>query len=191
MNTEQALMARSNSSCELCSKDSQLEVFAIPPDSDASSEQCVLLCDVCMGQIKQPETIDINHWRCLNESMWNPMPAVQVVAWRQLKQLSSESWAQDLLDMLFLEEDVLAWASALETEAEDSEEPTYDSNGAVLQAGDTVTLIKDLDVKGAGFTAKRGTAVRGISLTNDPSQIEGRVNGTRIVLLTQFLKKSN
>jgi protein PhnA len=123
--------------------------------------------------------------------MWSQVPAVQVMAWRQLKQLSSEGWAQDLLDMLYLEDDVLSWASALEDDSDNSAEPTYDSNGAVLEAGDTVTLIKDLDVKGAGFTAKRGTAVRGISLTNDPSQIEGRVNGTRIVLLTKFLKKSN
>jgi protein PhnA len=62
----------------------------------------------------------------------------------------------------------------------------------VLQAGDTVVLIKDLDVKGAGFTAKRGTAVRGISLVADnPEQIEGRVNGQQLVLLTKFVKKSN
>ena len=89
--------------------------------------------------------------------------------------------------MMYMEDDVRSWA-----EAGVSEEtaPTLDSNGAVLQAGDTVTLIKDLQVKGAGFTAKRGTAVRNISLTDNPQQIEGRVNGTRIVLLTQFLKKS-
>ncbi len=191
MNTEQALMDRSNASCELCSEENNLVVYAIPPTSDSSPEQSVLLCLTCQQQVDQPETIDVNHWRCLNDSMWNQTPAVQVMAWRQLQQLSSESWAQDLLDMLYLEEEVLAWANALEADTEDDSEPTYDSNGAVLQAGDTVTLIKDLDVKGAGFTAKRGTAVRGIALTNDPSQIEGRVNGTRIVLLTQFLKKSN
>jgi protein PhnA len=67
-----------------------------------------------------------------------------------------------------------------------------DSNGVVLQAGDTVVLVKDLDVKGAGFTAKRGTAVRGISLVADnPEHIEGRVNGQQIVILTKFVKKSN
>jgi protein PhnA len=67
-----------------------------------------------------------------------------------------------------------------------------DSNGTVLEAGDTVTLIKDLNVKGAGFTAKRGTAVRGISLVADnPEHIEGRVNGQQIVILTKFVKKSN
>jgi len=66
-----------------------------------------------------------------------------------------------------------------------------DSNGAVLSAGDTVTLTKDLNVKGANFTAKRGTAVRGISLVHDnPEQIEGRVNGQKIVILTRFVKKA-
>ncbi len=51
-------------------------------------------------------------------------------------------------------------------------------------------LIKDLPVKGANFTAKRGTAVRGISLVADnPAHIEGRVEGQRIVILTEFVRK--
>jgi len=50
-------------------------------------------------------------------------------------------------------------------------------------------LIKDLDVKGAGFTAKRGTVVKNITLTDNPLHIEGRVNGVRIVLVADFLKK--
>ena len=63
--------------------------------------------------------------------------------------------------------------------------------GAVLSVGDTVTLIKDLSVKGAGFRAKRGTAVRGISLVQDNAgHIEGRINGQQIVILTEFVKKS-
>jgi protein PhnA len=110
-----------------------------------------------------------------------------------LSRLSAEGWPQDLLDMLYLDEDTLAWATATDSDSMDDEDvqPTLDSNGAVLQAGDTVTLIKDLDVKGAGFTAKRGTAVRNISLTSNHEQIEGRVNGVRIVLLTCYLKKSS
>jgi len=61
-----------------------------------------------------------------------------------------------------------------------------------LAAGDTVTLIKDLNVKGAGFTAKRGTAVRGIALVADKAEhIEGKINGQQIVILTKFVKKSN
>jgi protein PhnA len=191
MNTEQALMERSHSSCELCTATTHLAVFEIPPNSDTSSDQCILLCRTCLGQIQQTDSININHWRCLNDSMWSQVPAVQVMAWRQLKRLSEESWAQDLLNMLYLEDNVQAWAQALEENINGTAEPTVDSNGAILEAGDTVILIKDLNVKGAGFTAKRGTAVRGISLTSDPSQIEGRVNGTRIVLLSKFLKKSN
>ena len=65
-----------------------------------------------------------------------------------------------------------------------------DSNGVPLAVGDTVVLIKDLSVKGAGFTAKRGTFVRGISLVvGDDAHIEGRVNGQRMIILTEFVKK--
>ncbi len=110
-----------------------------------------------------------------------------------LDRLRGEGWPQDLLDMLYLEEDVMAWAqSGAETQSDDDEVKHLDSNGALLQAGDTVTLIKDLNVKGANFTAKRGTAVRNISLVHDNAeQIEGRVSGQQIVILTQFVKKSS
>ncbi len=193
MTTEQKLIQRCDSKCELCSAASHLTAFPIPPDSDNSAEKSIMLCEVCLGQIANPDTTDAKHWRCLNDSMWSQEPAVQVMAWRQLKQLSNmgETWAQDLLDMLYLEEAVMQWAQATQPAPVDpNHEPTLDCNGAVLQAGDTVTLIKDLDVKGANFTAKRGTAVRGISLTSNPEHIEGRVNGTRIVILTCFVKKS-
>jgi len=95
--------------------------------------------------------------------------------------------------MLYLDENMLAWARVTEEDSNDEGSVKYvDSNGALLAAGDTVTLIKDLNVKGAGFTAKRGTAVRGISLVSDnPEQIEGRVEGQQIVILTKFVKKSN
>ncbi len=194
MKVDQMLVQRSNSACELCSSENKLQAFGVPsntsPNSGQSADTSVLLCEHCLGQIENPETTDVNHWRCLKDSMWSQIPAVQVMAWRQLTQLSSESWAQDLLEMLYLDDDTLEWAKSLEKET-DEETPTTDSNGATLNDGDTVTLIKDLVVKGAGFTAKRGTAVRNIALTTNPTQIEGKVNGTRIVLLAEFLKKSN
>lgn len=191
MTIEKTLMQRCDSKCELCSATDNLEVYEVSP-SDSTAEQSILICNTCSSQLNLPESINVNHWRCLNDSMWSQTPAVQVVAWRQLKQLSSmgEIWAQDLLDMLYLDEETQTWAEA-GNGSDDEYPPAKDSNGAVLNAGDTVTLIKDLEVKGAGFTAKRGTAVRGISLTSNPEQIEGRVNGTRIVLLTKFLKKQN
>ncbi|NQZ52810.1 MAG: PhnA domain-containing protein [Piscirickettsiaceae bacterium] len=190
MSIEQALLERSNAQCELCGSDSTLSAFDVPPISTTSMDKSILLCETCQDQVIHPDNINANHWRCLNDSMWSSVPAVQVMAWRQLKQLSSEIWAQDLLEILYLNEETQAWAEAIQSNNSDDIIPSFDSNGATLLAGDNVTLIKDLDVKGAGFTAKRGTMVKNISLTNNPEQIEGRVNGTRIVLLTKFLKKA-
>jgi len=193
MSTENELQARSESQCELCRATEGLEVYEVPPSSDGSADQSVLLCATCRDQIEHPDNVDVNHWRCLNESMWSQVPAVQVMAWRMLTRLSSEGWPQELLDMLYLEDETLAWAKATgEGGIKEETVRHLDSNGVVLEAGDTVTLIKDLNVKGANFTAKRGTAVRGISLVADnPEQIEGRVEGQQIVILTQFVKKSN
>jgi len=192
MSTEQDLQARSGGKCELCGAIDHLTVYEIPPGSDGSADQGILVCATCREQIENPDKVDPNHWRCLNDSMWSQVPAVQVMAWRMLTRLSAEGWPQELLDMLYLDEETLAWAQAAGEGGAEEEPKHMDSNGNVLEAGDTVTLIKDLDVKGANFTAKRGTAVRGISLVpNNPEQIEGRVNGQQIVILTKFVKKSN
>jgi protein PhnA len=142
-----------------------------------------------MAQINGEAEIDINHWRCLNDSMWNQEPAVQVMSYRLLHKLSAESWAQDALEMIYMADDVKTWAEQGIAAAE-REGPTRDSNGTELQDGDDVTLIKDLKVKGANFTAKQGTMVRGITLTDNPEHIEGKVNGTRIVLVSAYLKKA-
>lgn len=65
-----------------------------------------------------------------------------------------------------------------------------DSNGAELADGDDVTVIKDLKVKGSSMVVKQGTKVRGIKLTfDDPTHIEGKVDGSSIYLKTEFLKK--
>ncbi|RNI32988.1 PhnA protein [Rufibacter immobilis] len=65
-----------------------------------------------------------------------------------------------------------------------------DSNGNLLNEGDTVTVIKDLKVKGSSSTIKRGTVVKNIRLTDDEAEIEGRVERTVMVLKTCFLKKA-
>jgi len=189
MPTENALKARSNTSCELCTSTENLAVFPVPPTSDLSAQQCVYLCSTCTAQINGDEELDVNHWRCLNDSMWNQEPAVQVMSYRMLHKLSAESWAQDALEMIYMEDDVKTWAEQGIAAAE-REGPTRDSNGTELQDGDDVTLIKDLKVKGANFTAKQGTMVRGITLTDNPEHIEGKVNGTRIVLVSAYLKKA-
>jgi len=193
MTIKQSLLERSGSKCELCSSEENLDSYEILPNNsantDVSIDQCILICGICQGQIENPDTIDPNHWHCLNDSMWTPVPAVQVMAWRILNRIKTEGWPQDLLDMLYLEEDVQTWAEA-DSSTEVADDPTFDSNGVALTAGDSVTLIKDLVVKGANFTAKRGTVVKNISLTSNPKHIEGKVNGTRIVLVSAFLKKA-
>jgi protein PhnA len=195
MSTEDILFQRSESKCELCKSEKNLRVYEIPPESKTSSDDSILICENCNTQIDHPEKVDANHWRCLNDSMWSTIPAVQIMAWRMLNRLTKHKdnlgWPQELLDMLYLDDELLT--KAKEGEADnDSEIKHIDSNGAQLTAGDTVTLIKDLDVKGANFTAKRGTAVRNISLVADNvEQIEGKVEGQKIVLLTKFVKRTN
>jgi protein PhnA len=90
--------------------------------------------------------------------------------------------------MLYLDDDTLEWAK--DGWKLDAREFPRDSNGLILNAGDSVTIIKDLDVKGTSFVAKRGTLVQRIALTENPEHIEGKVNGTKIVILTCYVKKS-
>ena len=193
MSIEEELHVRSESKCELCGAADNLGVYEVPPGSNGSADESVLICGTCREQIENPEKVDVHRWRCLNDSMWSQVPAVQVMVWRMLKCLSSEGWPQELLDTLYLDENTQAWAEATgEGKSDEVTVKHVDSNGAVLNAGDAVTLIKDLPVKGASFTAKRGTVVRGILLVVDnPEHIEGRVSGHHIVILTKFIKKAN
>ncbi len=190
---EVTLQTRSGGVCELCTSSKDLAALAVAPKDGAVAEECAWVCSVCADQIQGKADLNPHHWRCLNDSMWSEVAPVQVLAWRMLKKLSTESWARDLFDMLYLEEDTKAWVEAgqVAQQEEESEALHLDSNGSVLEVGDSVVLIKDLVVKGGGFTAKRGTAVRGIALVHDnPEHIEGRINGQKIVILTKFVKKS-
>lgn len=194
---EKALQGRSGSKCELCGAAESLVIYAVPPDSQEKVDDSVLICITCSNQLDSPNNIDVDHWRCLNDSIWSQVPAVQVLSWRMLNRLITSDhalrWQQDILDIIYLDEATLSWAKAIdEGRATEQDAKHVDSNGAVLEAGDTVTLIKDLNVKGANFIAKRGTAVRGISLVADNAeQIEGKVNGQQVVILTKFVKKSS
>ncbi|MDU9004005.1 PhnA domain-containing protein [Sedimentitalea todarodis] len=166
--------------CSLCSADAPLAPYAVSGGPDGAVAE---ICNTCLGQIEGD--LDAPHWRCLSGAMWSTEPGVQVLAVRLLGRLSRHDWARDLADQLWLDDETRAWVENVAAES-----AHRDSNGVVLKAGDTVVLIKDLPVKGAGFTAKRGTAVRGISLVSDnPDHIEGRVDGQRIVILTRFVKK--
>ena len=191
MSLLKSLQDRSNSKCELCTASENLVIYEVPPVSTGGVDGSLLACKTCVEQIENPETTDANHWRCLNDSMWSEFVAVQVVAWRMLSRLKSEGWPQDLLEMLYLDEETLAWAKVTGEGVDESDKIIHrDSNGVILEAGDSVVLIKDLPVKGSSMVAKRGTAVRRISLDNENAEyIEGKVDGQQIVIITKFVKK--
>ncbi len=184
MDISPKLAQRANNQCELCAQTESLSEFSI-------SDQAVLLCEICCNQINTPESLEPNHFRCLSNSMWSEFPEVQALSWKILNFLKEQSWASSLKEQLYLDDlaqSMVDELSVLEVE-ETNQSTTKDSNGATLNEGDSVTLIKDLVVKGAGFTAKRGTLVKNIRLTNNPLHIEGKVNGSQIVLVSNFLKK--
>lgn len=166
--------------CPLCT--ASTETLIDTPVEGGPHGASVQICAECVAQLDAPNP---NHFRALATTMWSEDPALQVLAARTLLKLSDEGWARDLSDQLYLDDDTRAWADNVEPDLGHK-----DSNGVALKSGDTVVLIKDLPVKGGGFTAKRGTAVHRISLVNDnAAHIEGRVDGQRIVILTEFVKK--
>lgn len=79
--------------------------------------------------------------------------------------------------------------SAEEGDATEENTVAKDSNGAELFDGDAVTVIKDLKVKGSSMVIKRGTKVKSIRLTDNPEEVDCKIEGSSIVLKTCFLKK--
>lgn len=186
--TEKRLKDRSGYFCEISGSDENLVVYLVEPKTEVIPENCILISKKLKDQIENPETTDANDWRGLSDSMWNENLPVQIVSWRMHARLKNI----DLLEMMYLDEEALEWAKAT-GEADDDEGKIIhkDSNGNILLDGDSVVLIKDLDVKGANFTAKRGAAVHNIKLVWDNAEhIEGRVENQHIVILTQYVKKT-
>lgn len=191
MKQVELLAQRSGNKCELCGAPGNLAVYEVPP-ATGNMEDAVLLCPRCLVQVEKKEEPDSQHWQCLSTSMWSEVPAVQVMAWRMLSRLRHESWAADNLDMIYLDEDRLKWAKASgDHESDGTVDLHRDCFGAVLQPGDNVVLTKSLDVKGSTINAKLGTVVRNIRLVPDnKEQIEGRIEGQQIVILTKYVRKN-
>ena len=193
MNQLEQLKERSSNTCEFCKSTEKLSVYLVPPQGSSFGNEGLMACDVCMHQIEKKKEINSSHWNCLRESMWSEFPAVQVVSWRMLQRLKNETWAADLLEQLYMDDDQLAWAMASGDHLDEATNEVHkDSNGAVLRSGDSVTLIKSLDVKGSQVNAKIGTVVKNIKLVeNNTDQIEGKIEGQQIVILTKFVRKSS
>ena len=179
-----SLELRSGGVCELCGSSEELSSLELPI-SDSSDEQSLYVCANCKSQIESGE-LDENHFNCLNDTMWSETPAVKIMSYILFNRLGR----QDMIDMMYLEDDELKLAEQA-VNAEANKVVFRDANGVELHAGDSIVILKDLDVKGAGFTAKRGTTVTRIALPNDmDDHVEGRVNGTKIYLKTEFIKKA-
>lgn len=191
MKLEAEILKRSDNKCELCASTASVSVYEVPPQDKTSQDNCIAVCANCLSQIDKKIALDQAHWKCLNDSMWSEIPGVQVVAWRMLNRLREESWAADLLDMIYLTDENLAWAKATGDHENDATVDLHkDSNGTQLLQGDTIVLTKSLDVKGSTLNAKMGTVVKNIRLVeNNTEQIEGKIEGQTIVILTKYVRK--
>lgn len=192
MSVLQTLEERSNNTCELCASKDDLKAYVLPPSLNENVDNSLLVCNTCLSQIEGNTEMDANHWRCLNDSMWSEQKAVQIMAWRMLQRMRHEGWPKDLLDMMYLDDEALSLARATgEHEDEANKIMHRDINGVILNAGDSVVLIKDLKVKGSSMVAKQGTPVRNIRLDPENAEyIEGKVDGQQIVIITKYVKKT-
>lgn len=193
MSIEAVITKRCKSKCELCNAAEPLKFYEVNSSNGTTADNCIMLCDKCIAQIDKKEELDSQHWKILSETMWSEVSGIQVLAWRMLNRLRNESWAMDNLDMLYLNEDNLTWAKETgDHENDGSVDLHKDCNGHVLNNGDSVVLIKSLDVKGSTINAKLGTVVRNIRIVeNNTDQIEGRIEGQVIVILTKYVKKQH
>jgi protein PhnA len=191
MSFERELNKRSGSQCELCAATENLKEFQVLPTKKGGLDESIFACSTCIDQIENPGHEDLNHWRCLNDSMWSEHIPVQVMSWRMLSRLRKNGWPQELLEQMYLDEDTLEWAQATGEGEEDENKIIHrDVNGVILAHGDSVVLIKDLKVKGSSMVAKQGTSVRNIRLDHENAEyIEGKVDGQQIVIITQYVKK--
>lgn len=197
MSLSNVLAERASAKCELCAMESTLTAFPLLENATMESEQ-IALCRSCSNQLELPPIghEEADYWRCLNNTMWSEHLPVKAAIWSILNHHKEAVWPVDLLDMMYLTDEELAFTKSVAQcifphKPDDDAVIHKDANGVILQSGDTVVITKDLEVKGASLTAKRGTAVRNISLVYDnAAQIEGRVDGQQIVILTKFVKKA-
>ena len=144
------LKSRSFNSCELCKTTENLKIYTLQPSRGINSSDSIYACSFCISQIEDSSLISPNHWRCINDSMWSEFSAVKVISWRILNRIVSSGWSQDLIDMMYLDDDDLEWAKALGDGIDEEIKLIHrDVNGIILNSGDSVVLVKDLKVKGS------------------------------------------
>jgi protein PhnA len=190
MKISNALLNRCNHACELCATPAEnLQAYIVPTRSENIDENAVVLCGSCMQYIQDNDYSNANYFHFLTGSIWNEVSSVKVLSHKILTKLKDQVWAQDALEGAYLTDEELEWSNS-EDEAVANEVIHKDAYGTVLQHGDTVFLTESLNVKGANFMASKGTKVSKIRLVHDNAeQIEGRIEGVVIVILTKFVRK--
>ena len=109
------LVRRSRSKCELCDNGGvQLDACELAPlEENPQANGCVFICETCRKQIDVPKKMIPSHWRCLNNSLWSEVPAVQVMSVRILRRLEKkeQQWAKELLEHAYLDPELEDWAN--------------------------------------------------------------------------------
>ena len=107
------LTRRAKSQCELCSVSGEkLSIVEISPVPVIPSvDHCIFICSTCQNELNLPakQKLDTHHWKCLHHSVWSEIPSVQVTAMRILKKLPDSDWAQELIEQVYLTEDIENW----------------------------------------------------------------------------------
>ncbi|MGF7025454.1 MULTISPECIES: PhnA domain-containing protein [Sphingobacterium] len=193
MKLEEQLQARAGGKCELTGEDATLIAYTLPPEITSNLDNTLLISETLVNQLNKTEQLNPDDWKFLPNAMWAENPSVQIVCWRMLNRLKNEGWASEALDILYLDDETLLEAKKTGDHENDGYVSFHeDSIGQRLLEGDTVVLTKTLDVKGSSLKATLGTVVKNIRLVADNiEQIEGKIEGQTIVILTKYLRKQN
>lgn len=109
------LARRAKSRCEITGASGvPLWPYEVPPvPADPDIDRTILISESCHEMLDHPERLRGREWQCLAETVWSDMPAVQVTAWRMLRELAKrEDWAREALDGVFLDPAIEDWAKS-------------------------------------------------------------------------------
>ncbi len=109
------LARRAKSKCELTGAAGvPLRSYEVPPvPLEPDLERTLLVSEACLEALENPKRLKGREWQCLAETVWSEQAATQVVAWRMLLHLANtEDWAREVIEEVFLDEEVEVWAKA-------------------------------------------------------------------------------
>lgn len=108
------LVRRSGAHCELCDcSGEKLQVHEAAFDNEfTDADHCIFICDTCKAQLENPKRMNVDHLRCLNNSVWSDLPVAQALSLRLLKRIAPTTpWAAALLEEAYFDEDIEQWAA--------------------------------------------------------------------------------